>query len=313
MKSSLPSQKSLSSLIQSFLDHCEVGKNQSPRTLRNYHHYLSRFQKWAGDIHPKEITLDSIQKYRLHLNRLTDEKGSTLGIKTQNYHIIALRAFLKYLAKNDIDSLAAEKIELGKIPARTVEHLTREELERMFEQPDTSTLKGLRDLAIMETLYSTGLRVSELAALNRSQVDLDRREFMVRGKGKKPRIVFLSARAATTLTAYLAKRTDNFEPVFLSHSRGKAGSITDITLSEKHRLTTVSIENIVRTTARDAGIIKRVTPHILRHSFATELLINGADIRSVQEMLGHSSITTTQIYTHLTNRRLHEVHEKFHK
>lgn len=307
------SQKSLTSLVQSFLDHCEVGKNQSPKTLRNYHHYLSRFQKWAGDISPKDISLDMVSKFRLHLNRLADEKGQTLGIKTQNYHIIALRAFLKYLAKNDIDSLSAEKIELGKIPARTVEYLTREELERMFELPDTSTIKGLRDLAIMETLYSTGLRVSELAALNRSQVDLARREFMVRGKGRKPRIVFLSARAATAISAYLAKRTDNFEPVFLSHSRGKSGSITDITLSEKHRLTTVSIENIVRTTALHAGIIKRVTPHILRHSFATELLVNGADIRSVQEMLGHSSITTTQIYTHLTNRRLHEVHEKFHK
>lgn len=303
----------LSTLIQNFLDHCEVGKNQSPRTLQNYHHYLSRFQKWAGDISPKSITLDSVQKYRLHLNRLTDEKGGTLGIKTQNYHIIALRAFLKYLAKNDIESLSAEKIELSKIPARTVEYLTREELERMFEQPDTSNIKGLRDLAIMETLYSTGLRVSELANLNRAQVDLDRREFMVRGKGRKPRIVFLSTRAVERLREYFSSRTDNFEPVFLNHGRGKAGSIDDITLSEKHRLTTVSIENIVRITALHAGIIKKVTPHILRHSFATELLINGADIRSVQEMLGHASITTTQIYTHITNQRLHEVHEKFHK
>ncbi len=304
---------SIASLVENFLDHCEVGKNQSPRTLQNYHHYLSRFQKWAGDISPKDISLDSVQKYRLHLNRLTDEKGGTLGIKTQNYHIIALRAFLKYLAKNDIESLSAEKIELSKIPARTVEYLTREELERMFEQPDTSNIKGLRDLAIMETLYSTGLRVSELANLNRAQVDLDRREFMVRGKGRKPRIVFLSTRAVERLREYFSSRTDNFEPVFLNHGRGKAGSIDDITLSEKHRLTTVSIENIVRTTALHAGIIKKVTPHILRHSFATELLINGADIRSVQEMLGHASITTTQIYTHITNQRLHEVHEKFHK
>lgn len=311
----------LSTLIQNFLDHCEVGRNQSPRTLQNYHHYLSRFQKWAGDISPKSITLDSVQKYRLYLNRLGENankerdlnaKGA-LGIKTQNYHIIALRAFLKYLAKNDIESLSAEKIELSKIPARTVEYLTREELERMFEQPDTSNIKGLRDLAIMETLYSTGLRVSELANLNRAQVDLDRREFMVRGKGRKPRIVFLSTRAVERLREYFAARTDNFEPVFLNHGRGKAGSIDDITLSEKHRLTTVSIENIVRTTALHAGIIKKVTPHILRHSFATELLINGADIRSVQEMLGHASITTTQIYTHITNQRLHEVHEKFHK
>ncbi len=309
----LSPKTSLSKLITDFLDHCEVGKNQSPRTLMNYYHYLDRFLKWAGDINVSTISLDMIQKYRLHLNRLTDAKGRTLEIKTQNYHIIALRAFLKYLAKNDIESLSAEKIELSKIPARTVEYLTREELERMFQEPDTENIRGLRDIAIMETLYSTGLRVSELASLNRAQVDLQRREFMVRGKGRKPRIVFLSEKAASIIQSYLAQRTDNFEPVFLSHSRGKRGTIQEITLSEKHRLTTVSIENLVRKYARQAGIIKKVTPHVLRHSFATELLINGADIRSVQEMLGHASITTTQIYTHLTNKRLREVHEKFHK
>lgn len=317
-----PSKTSLSKFIQDFLDHCEVGKNQSLRTLTNYHHYLKRFEKWAGDIEVAKISLDMVQKFRLHLNRLTDEKNNTLGIKTQNYHIIALRAFLKYLAKNDISSLAAEKIELSKIPERTVEYLTREELERIFEQPDTSNIRGLRDMAILQTLYSTGLRVSELASLNRAQVDLERREFMVRGKGKKPRIIFLSSQAADRINAYLGQRTDNFEPVFTNHGRGKKGSINDITLSdskaeaslgEKHRLSTVSIENLVRTYARRAGIIKKVTPHVLRHSFATELLINGADIRSVQEMLGHASITTTQIYTHLTNKRLREVHEKFHK
>jgi site-specific recombinase XerD len=320
MDSSPSSRFSLAALIQNFLDHCEVGKNQSPRTLRNYYHYLTRFEKWAGNIRVAEISLDLVQKFRLYLNRLETEKQNqkfthstrSLSIKTQNYHIIALRAFLKYLAKNDIASLAAEKIELSKIPARTVEYLTHEERKRIFEQPDTSTLKGLRDIAILETLYSTGLRVSELVSLNRGQVDLKRREFMVRGKGRKPRIVFLSPRAVETLTAYFAKRTDNFEPVFLNHGRRKSGSLTDITLSEKRRLTTVSIENIVRTCAQRAGIIKKVTPHVLRHSFATELLINGADIRSVQEMLGHASITTTQIYTHLTNRRLREVHEKFH-
>ncbi len=307
------SKTALSSLIQDFLDHCEVGKNRSPRTLQNYHHYLKRFQEWAGDIDVKDITLDTVQKFRLHLNRLTDEKGGTLGIKTQNYHIIGLRAFLKHLAKNDIPSLAAEKIELSKIPARTVEYLTREELERIFQEPDQSNIRGIRDIAILETLYSTGLRVSELASLNRAQVDLQRREFMVRGKGRKPRIIFLSQHAADKIAAYLAKRTDNFEPVFINHGRGKSGAITDITLAEKHRLSTVSIENLVRKYALHAGIIKKVTPHVLRHSFATELLINGADIRSVQEMLGHASITTTQIYTHLTNRRLREVHEKFHK
>lgn len=310
----------LKPLIQSFLDHCEVEKNQSPRTLRNYDHYLRRFLKFTGDITADKISLDTVQKFRLHLNRLKDERsgshgtsGDSLSIKTQNYHVIAVRAFLKYLAKNDIASLAAEKIELGKIPARTVEYLSREELERIFRQPDTKNIRGLRDIAILETLYSTGLRVSELAALDRKQIDLDRREFMVRGKGRKPRIVFLSPKSVDCIRAYLSARTDNFEPVFLNHGRTRPGALADITLSEKRRLTTVSIENIVRTHARRAGIIKHVTPHVLRHSFATELLINGADIRSVQELLGHSSITTTQIYTHLTNRRLREVHEKFHR
>lgn len=321
-------KQALKHLIQKFLEHCEVEKNQSPRTLRNYDHYLRRFLKFAGDITADKISLDTIQKFRLHLNRLKDERGNShgtggnsLSIKTQNYHVIAVRAFLKYLAKNDIASLAAEKIELSKIPARTVEYLSREELERIFEQPDRQNIRGLRDIAILETLYSTGLRVSELAALDRKQIDLSRREFMVRGKGRKPRIVFLSPQSVDCIRAYLSARTDNFEPVFLNHGRSKSGhgststtgTTTDITLSERRRLTTVSIENIVRTYARRAGIIKHVTPHILRHSFATELLINGADIRSVQEMLGHSSITTTQIYTHLTNRRLKEVHEKFHR
>lgn len=318
-KSLQKSKTSLAVLIDSFLDHCEVARYQSGKTLTNYRHYLNRFEKWAGNIEVSTISLDMVQKFRLYLNRLENihtkktAGDETLSIKTQNYHIIALRAFLKYLAKNDIESLAAEKIELSKIPARTVEYLTREELDRIFEQPDVSQLRGLRDIAILETLYSTGLRVSELASLNRAQVDLERREFMVRGKGRKPRIIFLSPRAAAAITAYLAQRTDNFEPVFINHGRGKVGSLKDITLAEKHRLTTVSIENLVRTYARRAGIIKKVTPHVLRHSFATELLINGADIRSVQEMLGHASITTTQIYTHLTNRRLREVHEKFHK
>ena len=309
----MKAKTSLSILIQNFLDHCEVGKNQSLRTLTNYHHYLKRFENWGGDIDVVNISLDMVQQFRLHLNRLTDEKNNTLSIKTQNYHIIALRAFLKYLAKNDIASLSAEKIELSKIPERTVEYLSREELERIFEQPDPSNIRGLRDIAILETLYSTGLRVSELASLNRAQVDLERREFMVRGKGRKPRIIFLSQKAADRITAYLSKRTDNFEPVFANHRGGKRSVTDDIALAEKRRLTTVSIENLVRTYARRARIIKKVTPHVLRHSFATELLINGADIRSVQEMLGHASITTTQIYTHLTNKRLREVHEKFHK
>jgi len=303
--------KSISILIRQFLEHVEVGKNQSPKTIENYQHYLLRFLGWFGDKSPSSIKLDDIHKYRLYLNRYKDDKDRTLGVKTQNYHVIALRAFLKYLAKNDIVTLSPEKIDLQKIPERTVEYLTRDELERLFHAIKTDTMMGLRDRAIIETLYSTGLRVSELRSLDRKQVDLKRREFMVRGKGRKPRIVFLSKRATNHIEAYLNARDDNFEPVFISHGRTKKAE--DITLGERKRLTTVSIENIVRKYALKAGIIKKVTPHILRHSFATELLLNGADIRSVQEMLGHASITTTQIYTHVTNKRLREIHDKFHK
>lgn len=303
----------LGALTVRFLEHAEIGKNQSKKTIENYHHYLSRFTDWiGGDISPKAITIEKVQNFRLFLNRLEDEKGKQLlSIKTQNYHIIALRAFLKYLIKNDIQTLSPEKIDLSKIPERTVEYLSRDELERLFEVVDGTDVRGARDRAILETLYSTGLRVSELVSLNRAQVDLQRKEFMVRGKGRKPRIVFLSERCVKSIQEYLKLRDDNFEALFLNYRRSKQK--VDITLGEKRRLSTVMIEYLVRNYARKAGIIKKVTPHVLRHSFATELLVNGADIRSVQEMLGHSSITTTQIYTHLTNKRLREVHEKFHK
>ncbi len=303
-----------------FLEHAEITKNQSKKTLENYHHYLSRFSKWfttapgknGADRDVSEITQDDVQKFRLYLNRLTNELGEQLlGIKTQNYHVIALRAFLKYCAKNGIPCLAPEMIDLSKIPERSVDFLSREELERLFEAVDTSELRGMRDLAILETLYSTGLRVSELVSLNRSQVDLDRREFMVRGKGKKTRVVFLSDRSVDALRRYLAFRQDNFEPVFANTRRTR--KIRTAKEDEMYRLSTVMVEYLVRQYARKAGLIKKVTPHTLRHSFATGLLIQGADLRSVQEMLGHSSITTTQIYTHLTNQQLQEVHKRFHQ
>lgn len=323
-------------LIQQFLEHCEIEKNQSLKTIDNYGRYLKKFSDFAGDMETEKIDLPLVQKYRLHLNRLQNKKGEGLSKKTQNYHIIALRAFLKYLIKNDYQTLAPEKVELAKIPERTVEFLTREEVEKLFEavtaeksvpghtNPQQNNKKSntnktqndkksstLRDLAILETLYSTGLRVSELANLNRNQVDLIRREFMVRGKGKKPRIIFLSEQAAKRITEYLKSRDDVFEPLFINIGRPSAAK--DITKGESRRLSTVSIESLVRKYSMLAGITKKVTPHTLRHSFATDLLQNGADIRAVQEMLGHASITTTQIYTHLTNRRLREIHEKFHK
>lgn len=294
--------------IKEFLEYCEITQNKSKKTLTNYRHYLKRFEDFLSeDILPSELSIQKIQNYRIYLNRFIDEKGKQLGIKTQNYHVIALRAFLKYLAKNDIKTLAPEKIELSKIPKRTVEVLSREELERLFKAVDQTKKNAGRDIAILETLYSTGLRVSELCSLSREQVDLKRREFMVRGKGSKPRIVFLSKKAAEIIGDYLKKRDDHMKPLFLNNLKG------DIFDEERRRLTTVSIENIVRKYALKAGIIKKVTPHTLRHSYATELLINGADIRSVQEMLGHSSITTTQIYTHVTDKKLREIHEKFHK
>jgi len=301
----------ISHYIKEFLEYCEITKNKSSKTIENYKHYLNRFREFlAEDMDPKNLDLKKIQNYRLYLNRLVDEKNKKLGTKTQNYHVIALRAFLKYLIRNDVRTLAPEKIELSKIPERTVEFLTREELDRLFATPDQTRKSGLRDRTILETLYSTGLRVSELASLNREQVDLKRREFMVRGKGKKPRIVFLSKRAAGFIEDYLKTREDNFKPLFINSGKGQKVDILD---EEKRRLTTVSIENLVRKCALKAGIIKKVTPHTLRHSYATELLSNGADIRSVQEMLGHSSITTTQIYTHVTNKRLREIHDKYHK
>lgn len=305
---------SLAPLIQQFLEHCEIEKNQSLKTIDNYSCYLKKFSDFAGDVDSEKIDLPLVQKYRLHLNRLQNKKGEGLSKKTQNYHVIALRAFLKYLIKNDYQTLAPEKVELAKIPERTVDFLTREEVEKLFEavtvgKNDKSPV--FRDLAILETLYSTGLRVSELASLNRNQVDLVRREFMVRGKGKKPRIIFLSEQAAKRVTEYLKSRDDVFEPLFINIGRPSAAK--DITKGESRRLSTVSIESLVRKYSMLAGITKRVTPHTLRHSFATDLLQNGADIRAVQEMLGHASITTTQIYTHLTNRRLREIHEKFHK
>lgn len=295
----------IDSLIQDFLEYCEVAQNKSERTIDNYKRYLGRFQKFLGkNISPSQISLKIIQNYRLYLKR------QDLGQKTQNYHLISLRAFLKYLSKNDIKALAPEKIELSKTPERTVEVLSHEELGRLFKAIDRTSSAGHRDAAILETLYSTGLRVSELASLNRDQVDLKRREFMVRGKGKKPRIVFLSKKASEIIQSYIKSRDDNFNPLFINSGKGQSSDILD---SEARRLSTVSIEKIVRKYALKAGIIKKVTPHTLRHSYATELLINGADIRSVQEMLGHSSITTTQIYTHVTNKKLKEIHDKYHR
>lgn len=292
-----------------FLEYLEIEKNRSLKTLENYRHYLDRFFGFSKISDPKEINDELVRKFRLHLNRTTDVLGRPLKKVTQNYHIIALRAFLKYLAKRNIKTLAAERIELGRQGERQVSFLETGELERFITAPDENTISSLRDRAILETLFSTGLRVSELCALDKDSIDFNRGEFGVRGKGGKVRLVFLSDRAKETLKNYLDKRSDMDEALFIRVPKNAKFS-TDQDL----RLTPRSIQRIIKKYSIIAGIVgKKITPHILRHSFATDLLRNGADIRSVQALLGHSSVTTTQIYTHVTDKQLKEVHKRFHQ
>lgn len=302
----------LKDAIYDFLTHAEVGKYQSKKTVENYRHYLKRFEKFAKPATDVgKISADTIRDYRLELHRMPIRgQAVTLDIKTQQYHLIALRALLKHLHKNDVKTLSPEKIELPKVPGRQVEVLSREELAAMFAAIDVTKRNSLRDLAILHLLYSTGLRVSELSNLNRKDVNLQSREFRVVGKGRKARIVFISDAAVEHVKNYLESRQDNWVPLFVSNSNRSRGGILE---GEGRRLQPQAIERIVRTISIHAGLVKKVTPHTLRHTFATELLKNGADIRSVQEMLGHASITTTQIYTHLTNKRLKEIHQQFHR
>lgn len=297
----------LSTLLTDFLEHLEVERGRSQKTVENYLHYLSRFLDWTGAKKPSDITPDSVRKYRIRLNRFEDEKGHPLKKSTQNYHAIALRSFLKYLAKRDIATLSAEKIEVGKNPSQEIEFLQPQELERLLKSANGTDLKSLRDRAILELLFSTGLRVSELTGTTREQVNLTRQEFSVRGKGDKVRIVFISDSAKSAIAKYLEKRMDIDPSLFIRLSKNGTPS-----LEKDSRLTPRSVQRIVKQYALKAGIVKDVHPHTLRHSFATDLLSNGADIRSVQAMLGHSSITTTQIYTHITNRQLKDIHKKFH-
>ncbi len=292
--------------INEFLEFLEIGKNLSQKTLINYSHYLKRFSVFSKNIDPKDITVSLIQQYRVYLNRYKDNKGDTLTIKTQCYHLIAIRSFLKFLVKRDIKTLAPEKIELPKIEERKVMYLTREELQSLFDCVDLSKKTGPRDISILTLLYSTGLRVSEIVSLNIDQINIEKGEFMIRGKGRKLRISFISKTAKKYLGEYIKTRTDTLEPLFISLSNKSKNN-------DSRRLQSRDIERLVNKYKKKAGIIKQVTPHTLRHTFATELLSNGADLRSVQDLLGHSSITTTQIYTHITNNKLKEVHNKYHK
>lgn len=292
-----------------FLEYLEIEKNRSRKTIENYDHYLTRFVDFVGTTKkPENLSEDDIRKYRLHLNRLADTGGKSLKKVTQNYHVIALRAFLKYLAKRDVSVIAPEKVELGKQEDREVGFLDKEELHKLLNYPDDITLAGLRDRSILNSLFSTGLRVSELCALNRDEIDLERGEFYVKGKGGKVRIVFLSKDACAQIKQYLSKRVDMDSAMFIRIPQNDR-----FELFENLRLTPRSVQRIVKNYASLAGVVgKKVSPHTLRHSFATDLLRNGADIRSVQAMLGHSSVTTTQIYTHVTDKQLRETHEKFH-
>jgi len=299
----------IKALLNDYLDYLEIEKNRSIKTRVNYERYLKKFLEFSKISRPEQISQDLTRQYRLWLNRRSIKKN------TQNYYLVALRNFLKYLAKRDLKTLSADKIELGKQSERQVIFLENNELERLLNAPDNDSFKSLRDRAILELLFSTGLRVSELGGLNRDSINLKSGEFAVRGKGDKVRLVFLSETAKTALKNYLQKRQDIDEALFIRNISAQGGSASggkNPAKSDNLRLTSRSIERLVHYYAAKAGLSKKVTPHTLRHSFATDLLINGADIRSVQALLGHSNITTTQIYTHITDKQLREVHQAFH-
>lgn len=309
MSQNMSETSELEKLKREFLEYTEIEKGRSLKTVENYNRYLSRFIAYSKLSKAKDITDDVVREYRLWLNRQpVAAKGriasDTLKKRTQNYYMIALRAFLKYLASRGVASLAPERIELAKVGERSLDLITFTELTRLLESPDTSTLDGLRDKAMLELLFSTGLRVSELASLSRD-LDIDAEEFPIRGKGDKVRVVFISPEARSAVKAYLAKRKDLEDAMFVNIVR-------DHKKTAPTRLTTRSIERIVKKYAIKAGISKKVTPHVIRHSFATDLLTNGADLRSVQMLLGHANISTTQVYTHLTDKALRDTHKKFH-
>ena len=307
----------LSDLIMDFVEHVEVERGRARRTAENYHLYMERLVEFAGDIPVKEVDAELVRKYRLWLNRYVDEQGRELGRLTQNYHLIALRSFLKYCSRRDIPTLSAEKIDLPKVNKKQVSFLNFEEVSRLFSAVDINAQSGLRDRAILELLFSGGLRVSELCGLNRDHINLKRREFTVRGKGQKDRPIFISPAAADAIQEYLDSRNDDAAPLFLNESRNIINTDDSGKTIDKHgelrRLSPRSVQRLVGFYARAAGITKHVSPHTLRHSFATDLLMNGADLRSVQSLLGHSNIATTQIYTHITDPHLREVHERFHR
>ncbi len=298
----------IKNLLKNYLDYLEIEKNRSPKTRENYERYLKAFFEFSGIKSEKEINVDKVKEFRLRLARMKNEKGEYLKKSTQAYYVIALRNFLKYLIKNDYEVLSPDKIELPKIPARQIKTIEYKDMERLLDAPHPpaggNDLRVLRDKAILETLFSTGLRISELCSLNR-YIDINRGEITVRGKGGKLRVVFLSDRAKKALKNYLDKREDAEETLFVSLTKSKKPKVIG-------RILPRTAQRLVDFYSRKAGIFEKISPHQFRHQFATDLLIGGADLRSVQELLGHSNISTTQIYTHLTNKELREVHKTFH-
>lgn len=305
--------KSVIDYIDDFLEYCVIEKNLASGTVKMYRHYLDTFSKWLidqqkEDIKPSQLTEKLIRKYRLFLANRVNPITGPLSKRTQGYFLVAIRSFLRYLSKQGVKAPTSDQIELGRIPSRQIKFLTPEEVSRLISAPDITTIIGLRDRAIMEVLFSTGLRVSELAALNRDQINFKTREFGVLGKGGKIRVVFLSKRAAYWLKRYLNERKDTFKPLFIRYS----GKIIKENSGEAMRLSVRSIQRLVAAYGKKCRLKVNIGPHVLRHSFATDLLSQGADLRSVQELLGHANVATTQIYTHVTNPQLKKVHERFH-
>lgn len=305
-------KSSIHNQIEQFLEYLEIEKGCSKLTIRDYRHYLESFEKWYSSTLPgqslEHLNLGIVRKYRVYLANRVDDKGQTLKKVTQNYYVIALRSLLRFLIKNDVKTLEPSKIDLPKTESRSLKFLEREQIDRLVTMPDTTKEEGVRDRAILELLFSTGLRVSELVKLNHGQINIERREFGVVGKGGRARVVFISDRAAEWVDRYVKMRTDVFKPLFIRYS----GAVEEADEGERMRLTVRSIERIVKKYTLLARLPVDATVHTLRHSFATDLLTNGADLRSVQEMLGHKNIATTQIYTHVTNKQLRDVHAAFH-
>ena len=299
----------LSQLKREFLEYLEIERGRSLKTVENYERYLTKFLEFVKTDSPARLTEDQVREFRLYLNR---QPGTKVGgrmepmkRKTQNYYLIAVRAFLKYMRKRGIESLNPERIELAKVSERSLDLISPQELDRLMKAPDRTTIQGLRDYAILQLLFSTGLRISELTGLSIDDVDLSRDEFSVRGKGDKIRVVFLSDEARKSVQEYLTKRKDMHDALFIQYGKN-AKNAADLRLSPR------AVQRMLKACAVKAGITRKVSPHVIRHSFATNLLQNGADLRSVQALLGHANIATTQVYTHVTDKHLREVHKKFH-